>query len=139
MSYICSMIHLKEDTSYNFGRALLMVLFFFLITSFAGKSVSHDRECYQSKWKTAQDLSAANTNVSDAIQLFVIGKSPITTIDSKNYNYFSEDLKVFADNKKTAQKIICLQQKHYRIKPILDRRFYNQLFPTGDDEVPILS
>lgn len=139
MSYICCMINLKEDRSNNFGQVLLMILFFFLITSFAEKSIGHDRDGNQSKFKTAVELSATNTNVADAVQLFVIQKSQITIIDNGNFIFFSKDLKVISDNKKIIQKFICQQQIQQFIKPIMNCRYYDHLFPTGDDEVPILS
>lgn len=137
--YICSMINRKEDISNSIGRILFMILFFFLISAFAGKSVKPDSGAVQTELKASLNMSAIKATVDYKVQLPLFQKNWVSLTDKENLRFFNENLKILADKKETDQRMICLQQTHRTIKPIRIYRFYYHLFPVADDEWPILS
>ena len=133
------MINRKEDISNFIGRALFMILFFFLISAFADKSVKPDSGAVQIEFKADLNISAVKATVGSGVQLPLFEKGWVSLTDKENLKFFNENLKILADKKKTDRRMICLQQTHHLIKPVCFCRLYYHLFPVADDEWPILS
>jgi hypothetical protein len=133
------MINRNEEISNSIGRVLFMILFFFLISAFAGKSVKPDRTAIQTELKADLNSIANKATIASGVQLPLFQKSWDSLTSKGNLKFFNEYLKILADNKKTEQRMICLQQTRHLIKPITICRFYYHLFPIADDEWPFLS
>lgn len=133
------MINRKEDISNSIVRILFMVLFFFLISAFADNAVKPDSGTVRTELKAELNMSAIKALVGYKVQLPLFQKNWVSLTDLENLKFFNENLRILADNKKTDQRMICLQQTQLIIKQIRILRFYDHLFPVGDDEWPILS
>jgi len=133
------MMNRKEDLINFWGRAIFMVLFLFLISSFYEKSFTPDNRPIRYASISLLDTSTINAVSVDAIQLPLFEKSWISLIDKSNFTFFNENLKIFADSKKITQRITTLQKTQRLIKSTIHYGFYDHLFPIDNDELPVLS
>ena len=128
----------KEDTANYWGTAIIIVLFFFLISFFPGKTL-HQTSCsYQYALKTEFSLNHSQAVVADAIPIPSIQKSCLYIVYNENINLFSEAIKVIADNRKICRQLSWRQKTEQLIKPCLPDRFCFPHVPAGDEEFPVL-
>ena len=128
----------KGDTENYWGTAIIIVLFFILISFFPGKAL-HQTSCsYQYALKTELGLNHSKAVAADAIPMPSVDKSCLHIVYNENINLFSEPIKVIADNRKICRQLSWLQKTELLIKPCLPDRFYFPRVPTGDEEFLVL-
>ncbi|HZK98175.1 MAG TPA: hypothetical protein VFC67_28505 [Prolixibacteraceae bacterium] len=128
-----------EDISNYLGKALFIVLFFFIVAAFSDRSnqqsikpVPHE---LVSEW-LSKSAQAVNT---DAVQLPLFQKSLVSFVDQKFTHLYNVIFKQSADNRMIAQRFFSLHQTELVIKPFAMSRFYYHLFPKVAEDVPVLS
>jgi len=128
-----------EDISNYLGKALFIVLFFFIVAAFSDqtnqqsiKPVPHE---LVSEW-LSKSAQAINT---DAVQLPLFQKSWVSFVDQKSIHLFNATFKQSVDNRKIAQRFFTLHQTELEIKPFAMSRFYYHLYPKVAEDVPVLS
>jgi hypothetical protein len=133
------MIEQKQDMVYLVGRAVFIVFLTFLMASFSinhenseSKYAKHELVCYSVSVK-------ANSDAAVPEQLPLFQKSWISVIDQMRLRFSDHNFKLLADSRKTIQTIISLQKYEQLIKPLNICRFYHYVFPSGADELPVLS
>lgn len=128
-----------EDIGNYFGKALFMVLFLFVVAAFSDQSnqnsvkpVTHE---LVSEWlsKSAQAISA------EGVQLLPFEKNRVSSVDKLILPIFNPAFKLYADNRKIAQRFFSLQQTELVIKPFALNRFYYHLFPKVAEAPSVLS
>jgi hypothetical protein len=133
------MMSRKEDLINFWERAIFVVLFLFLISSFYDKSLAHENRSIHYASISLLDTSTISAVSVDAIQLPLFEKSWVSLIDKSNFIFFNEDLKIFADSNKITLRITSLQKTQRLIKSTIHCGFYDHLFPIDNDELPVLS
>ena len=128
----------KGDIANYWGTVLIIVLFFFLISFFPGKTLHQTSSSYQYALKTEFSLNHSQAVAADAIPIPTIHKSCLYIVYNDNLNLFSEPIKVIADNRKICRQLSWLQKTELLIKPCLPDRFCFPRVPTGDEEFPVL-
>jgi hypothetical protein len=125
----------REDIINYLGRALFVVLFFFLVVSFSGQPVK--RTCEPAKIQLAAELHPGPV-ITDAAQLPLFQKNLASCVDKMSFQLFNEAFKRSADDRIITQRFIFLRQTELLIKPSTNCRFYYHRFPKDTGEVPIL-
>ena len=133
------MMNKKEDMINFWGRAIFVVLFLFLISSFYEKSFEHENRSIRYESISLLDTSTISAVSVDAIQLPLFEKSWISLIEKSNFIFFNEYLKIFAFNKKITQKATSYKKIQRLTKTTIQCSFYDHLFPIDNDELPVLS
>ena len=128
------MISRKEI--FNFlGRAIFVVIFFFLVSVFSDK----DARLIQYNSMSILNSSSMNAVAADLIELPLFGKNWVSLIDKSSFVFFNENVKIFATNNKIDQRIILFQKARRLIKTTTICGFYCHLFPIDSDALPNLS
>ena len=133
------MMSKKEDLINFWGRAIFVVLFLFLISSFYDKSLASDNGSGHYASVSLLDTGTISAASVDVIQLPLFEKSWISLIDKSNFTFFNEHLKIVADSNKIILRITSLQKTQRLIKTTVHCGFYDHLFPIDNDELPVLS
>ena len=129
----------KGDTENYWGTAIIIVLFFILISFFPGKTL-HQISCsYQYALKTEFSLNHSKAVAADAIPMPSVHKSCLHIVYNENINLFSEAIKVIADNRKICRQFSWLQKSELLIKLCLPDRFCYHPVSTDNEELPVLS
>ena len=129
----------REDTANYIGTTLFVVLFVLFVSLFSNKTFNQTSYSPQYIFKSELHVSQQKAVIAEAIPLTTVQKSCLAILYNANINLFSETDKILADNSKTTQQFGLLQKVQLQIKPILLCRFCVYLFPTDDEDLPILS
>ncbi len=130
------MILQRTDNKGYPGTAILIVLFFLFVCSFAKYDEKPAGRAIQTEMAS---LIHSNSVAYNNVQQVVFQKKIIPFSISTKFNLLSVKFKVISENGITDQKYIARQKALLLIKPITQHWFFNQFHQPDNDILLILS
>jgi hypothetical protein len=139
LHYICNMINPKDDKANFPGIAVLIMLFFLIISTPSDSAVTHLNDSPKSELVTEFHSSPMSADILLVINIPAFQKNWVTTHDKLGFMVYDRTLKICDDNRTTKLRLNTLQKEEFALKEIVFYRFYYPMFSLVSTELPSLS
>jgi hypothetical protein len=139
MTYICSVIKQRNDKAIFPGIAMLIMLFFLVISSPSDTPVNRLNDSLKFELISEFHSSPLSADIVQVINLPAFDKKWVTSQDKLSFMVYDQTLKIRSDNLRSAQKLSALQKEEFVTKQIVFYKFYYHMFSLVSSELPSLS
>ena len=133
------MMESKENRTKQIESILFIVMLFFVIVSFSGRSEKMTYNYSHYEVDSGLHLNSVSAMISDCNNTPVLQKGLLTTLDKTGFLFLNYSFKIAADNHNFSQRFHLLDILLPILNPLSFSRFYYHLFSFASKELPAIN